>query len=80
MSFSENEDYFERIGFYMKDCGFSLSEAMYQDICDNEIDPDDVYDLTDYLEEQTGDLSLVQFLLQVYFGYTDDYVSEPLHK
>ena len=67
-------DYERRIFSIMRDRGFTLSEAIHEDLCDFEIDISSVFDIVDYMEEQLGDLDKVQLLMSIYVGDEPDYI------
>lgn len=65
--------YESRIIGIMRDRGFTLCEAIHEDLCDNEIDVSSVFDVADYLEEQLKDLDKVQLIMSIYVGDAPDF-------
>lgn len=57
----------------------TLSEALFFDMIENEVDPEDVYQATDYLEGVIrDDLDKVEYLMMVLTGRVQDSYLIPL--
>lgn len=57
----------------------TLSEALFIDMIENEVDPEDVYQATDYLEGVIrDDLDKVEYLMMVLTGRVQDSYLIPL--
>ena len=56
----------------------TLSEALFDDMVDSEVDPRDVYQATDYLEAMfQGDLDKVMYYMSVLTGQETDCILVP---
>lgn len=59
----------------------TLSEALFFDMMENEVDPEDVYLATDYLEQMFSyDMDKVRYFMLVVSGQVPDSVLVPLNK
>lgn len=61
--------------------GLTLSEALFFDMIENEVDPEDIYQATDYLEQMfDGNMDKVEYYMLVLTGRISDSVLIPLDK
>jgi hypothetical protein len=61
--------------------GLTLSEALFFDMIENEVDPEDIYQATDYLEQMFDeDMDKVEYYMLVLTGRVSDSVLIPLDK
>ena len=56
----------------MIDMDYTLSDAMYMDMTNNQVDTNSVFDIVDYMELKLGDLDKVQYYMNVYSGNAPD--------
>jgi len=70
---SQTEQYIVRIVTMMKEHNVSMVEAMDFDFDIAMVDVSSVLGICDYLEEQLGDLDLVEAMMAIYDGRANDF-------
>lgn len=53
--------------------GIALSEAIIQEMKDNNVDTESVFSTVDFIEENTDNMNQCEFLMMVACGQTTDY-------